>query len=172
MGPSIGRDFQRKGAYAMAGALVGITAYLAVRFRPSFAAGAVVAVAHDLVVTTAALSLAGYDLDLNIVAGLLTVAGYSVNDTIVIFDRVRERLFGRRDGTIAPAIDAAVTDTLARTIITSGTTLAVVLALYLWGGTALESFAFTVLVGIVAGTWSTVFVAAPVALLAARREAS
>jgi SecD/SecF fusion protein len=172
VGASISRDFREKGAYAMAGAVMGTSAYLAVRFRPGFAAAAAVATAHDLVVTVAALGLAGYDLDLNVLAALLTVAGYSVNDTIVIFDRVRERLVGRRDGTIAPAIDAAVTDTLARTIITSGTTLAVVLALYLWGGTALESFAFTVLVGIVAGTWSTVFVAAPVALLAARREAS
>jgi preprotein translocase subunit SecF len=168
MGPSIGRDFQRKGAYAIAGALVGITAYLAVRFRPSFAAGAVVAVAHDLVVTTAALSLAGYDLDLNIVAGLLTVAGYSVNDTIVIFDRVRERLrtAGRR--ALDTAINAAVVDTLGRTVITSGTTLAAVAALYVFGGPALEGFAFTLLVGILAGTWSTIAVAAPLAAVAGR----
>jgi SecD/SecF fusion protein len=169
IGPSIGRDFQRRGAYAMAGALSGITAYLAVRFRPSFAAGAAVATAHDLIVTVAALSLAGYDLDLNVVAALLTVAGYSVNDTIVIFDRVRERLRSMGHGAIRAAVNAAVTDTLGRTIITSGTTLAAVVALYLFGGTVLEGFAFTLLVGIVAGTWSTVFVAAPVAALLARR---
>jgi SecD/SecF fusion protein len=169
IGPSIGRNFQRRGTYAMAGALSGITAYLAVRFRPSFAAGAAVATAHDLIVTVAALSLAGYDLDLNVVAALLTVAGYSVNDTIVIFDRVRERLRMER-GAIGAAVNAAVTDTLGRTIITSGTTLAAVLALYLFGGTVLEGFAFTLLVGIVAGTWSTVFVAAPVAALLARRS--
>jgi preprotein translocase SecF subunit len=168
MGPSIGRDFQRKGAYAMAGALAGITAYLAVRFRPSFAVGAAVATAHDLVVTVAALSVAGYDLDLNVVAGLLTVAGYSVNDTIVIFDRVRERLRALGRGAVGAAINAAVVDTLGRTIITSGTTLAAVLALYVFGGTALEGFAFTVLVGIVAGTWSTVFVAAPLAAVLGR----
>ncbi len=170
IGPSIGRDFQRRGAYAMAGALSGITAYLAVRFRPSFAAGAAVATAHDLIVTVAALSLAGYDLDLNVVAALLTVAGYSVNDTIVIFDRVRERLGSMGRAAIGAAVNAAVTDTLGRTIITSGTTLAAVLALYLFGGTVLKSFAFTLLVGIVAGTWSTVFVAAPVAALLARRS--
>ena len=169
IGPSIGRDFQRRGAYAMAGALSGITAYLAVRFRPGFAAGAAVATAHDLIVTVAALSLAGYDLDLNVVAALLTVAGYSVNDTIVIFDRVRERLRSMGHGAIRAAVNAAVTDTLGRTIITSGTTLAAVLALYLFGGTVLEGFAFTLLVGIAAGTWSTVFVAAPVAALLARR---
>lgn len=170
VGPSIGRDFQRRGAYAMAGALAGITAYLAIRFRPSFAAGAAVATAHDLVVTTAALSLAGYDLDLKVVAALLAVAGYSVNDTIVIFDRVRERLGTQGHRKIGAAVNAAVFDTLGRTIITSGTTLAAVLALYTFGGTALQSFAFTLLVGIVAGTWSTVFVAAPVAALAARRS--
>jgi len=169
IGPSIGRDFQRRGAYAMAGALSGITAYLAIRFRPSFAAGAAVATAHDVIVTVAALSLAGYELDLNVVAALLTVAGYSVNDTIVIFDRVRERLASMGRGAIGAAVNAAVTDTLGRTIITSGTTLAAILALYLFGGTVLEGFAFTLLVGIVAGTWSTVFVAAPVTALLARR---
>jgi SecD/SecF fusion protein len=168
-GPSLGSDFQRRGAYAMAGALAGITAYVAVRFRPSFAAGAAVATAHDLIVTVAALSLAGYDLDLNVVAALLTVAGYSVNDTIVIFDRVRERLGSMGRGAIGAAVNAALTDTLARTIITSGTTLAAVLPLYVFGGTVLNGFAFTLLVGIVAGTWSTVFVAAPVAALLARR---
>lgn len=172
IGPSIGRDFQRRGPYAMAGALSGITAYLAVRFRPSFAAGAAVATAHDLIVTMAALSPAGYDLDLNVVAALLTVAGYSVNYTIVIFDRVRERLRSTGRGTISAAVNAAVNDTLGRTIITSGTTLTAVLALYLFGGTVLEGFAFTLLVGIVAGTWSTVFVAAPVAALLARRIAA
>jgi preprotein translocase SecF subunit len=111
------------------------------------------------------LSLAGYDLDLNIVAALLTVAGYSVNDTIVIFDRVRERLRTGAGGTIESAVNAAVTDTLGRTLITSGTTLVAVVSLYLFGGTALAGFAFTVMVGIIAGTWSTVFVAAPLAAL-------
>ncbi|HUF48359.1 MAG TPA: hypothetical protein VMM93_11125, partial [Vicinamibacterales bacterium] len=100
------------------------------------------------------------------------VAGYSVNDTIVIFDRVRERLRTMGRGSMDAAINAAVTDTLGRTIITSGTTLAAVLALYLFGGTALRGFSFTVLVGIVAGTWSTVFVAAPVAALVGRGRSS
>jgi SecD/SecF fusion protein len=172
VGPTIGKDLQRKSAYAMAGALAGISAYLALRFRPSFAVGAAVATAHDLVVTLAMLSLAGYDLDLNVVAALLTVAGYSVNDTIVIFDRVRERMRTMGRGTMRAAINAGITDTLGRTIITSGTTLVAVLALYLFGGTALRGFAFTVLVGILAGTWSSVFVAAPVAAVtgAARRN--
>lgn len=171
VGPTMGKDLQRKGAYAMAGALTGITAYLAVRFRPSFAAGAAIATVHDIVVTVAMLSVTGYDLDLNVVAGLLAVAGYSVNDTIVIFDRVRERRRTTGRGAIADSINAAVTDTLGRTLITSGTTLIAVLALYLFGGTALGGFAFTVLVGIIAGTWSTVFVAAPVAALAGRGRA-
>jgi protein-export membrane protein SecD/preprotein translocase SecF subunit len=166
--PSIGRDLQTKGAYAMAGALAGITAYLALRFRPSFATGAAVAVGHDIVVTVAMLSLCGYGLDLNVVAALLTVAGYSVNDTIVIFDRVRERLRTMGRGAIDPAVNTAVAEMLGRTVITSGTTFAAVLALYLFGGTVLHGFAFTVLVGVVVGTWSSVFVAAPVAALAGR----
>jgi preprotein translocase subunit SecF len=156
----------------MAGALAGITAYLALRFRPSFAAGAAIASIHDIIVTSAMLSLAGYDLDLNVVAALLTVAGYSVNDTIVIFDRVRERLRTTPGNRIDSAVNAAVTDTLGRTLITSGTTLVAVLSLYLFGGTALGGFAFTVMVGIIAGTWSTVFVAAPMAALVATSSRS
>jgi SecD/SecF fusion protein len=171
IGPTMGKELQRKGAYAVAGALAGISAYLALRFRPSFAAGAAVATAHDLVVTVAMLSLAGHDLDLNVVAGLLAVAGYSVNDTIVVFDRVRERMRTTARGALPAAINAAVIDTLGRTLITSGTTLAAVLALYLFGGTALSGFAFTVLVGVMAGTWSTVFVAAPVAAMVGRARA-
>jgi len=169
VGPVIGRNLQQKGAYALIASLLGISAYLALRFRPSFATGAAVATAHDLIVTVAALTLFGYDMDLNIVAALLTVAGYSVNDTIVIFDRVRERLGSTARGAFAPAVDAAVSDMLGRTLITSGTSFVAVLALYLFGGTALEGFAFTMLVGIVVGTWSSVFVAAPVAALAMRR---
>jgi SecD/SecF fusion protein len=163
IGPAAGRDLQRKGAYAMAGALGGLTAYLAMRFRPSFGAAATIAVAHDLVVTVAMLGLCGYELDLNVVAALLTVAGYSVNDTIVIFDRVRERL--RTAGTIAfdAAVNASVGDMLGRTLMTSGTTFVAVLSLFLFGGVVLHGFAFTMLVGIVVGTWSSVFVAAPVA---------
>ena len=170
IGPTAGADLQRKGAYAVAGALAGITAYLALRFRPGFAIGAAVSIGHDIVVTIAMLSLCGYDLDLNVVAALLTVAGYSVNDTIVIFDRVRERLQSMGRAAIAPAVNAAVAETLARTIITSGTTLLAVLALFLFGGDVLRGFSFTVLVGIIVGTWSTVFVAAPVAAMVAGRR--
>ena len=168
IGPTMGRDLQQKGTYAMAGALIGISAYVAARFRPSFAAGAAVATIHDLVVTVAMLSLFGYDLDLNVVAALLAVAGYSVNDTIVIFDRVRENLRNMGRVSVSAAVNAAVTDMMGRTLITSGTTLLAVLALYVFGGTALAGFAFTVLVGVIAGTWSTVFVAAPMAALVSR----
>ncbi len=171
IGPTFGRDLQQKGTYALVGALLGIAAYVAMRFRPGFAVGATVATVHDLVVTMAVLGMAGYDLDLNIVAALLTVAGYSVNDTIVIFDRVRERLRASARVTLDTAISQAVIDTLGRTIITSGTTLAAVIALYLFGGTVLAGFAFTVIVGIIMGTWSTVFVAAPVAALVTRPRA-
>ncbi len=170
VGPAIGADLQRKAAYATMASLAGITAYIALRFRPSFAAGAMVATIHDIVVTVSMLSLAGYDLTLNVVAGVLTIAGYSVNDTIVIFDRVRENMRMARPGSIASAVNAAVNQTLGRTIITASTTFLAVLALWLFGGDALRGFAFAVLVGVVAGTYSTVFLAAPLAARLARRS--
>jgi SecD/SecF fusion protein len=170
VGPAIGADLQRKGAYATAASLAGIAAYIGLRFRPSFAAGAIVATIHDIVVTVSLLSLCGYDLTLNVVAGVLTIAGYSVNDTIVVFDRVRENLRSIRHSSIGAAVNTAVNQTLSRTIITAGTTFLAVLALFLFGGEVLEGFAFAMLVGIVTGTYSTIFVAAPVAALLAHRR--
>jgi preprotein translocase SecF subunit len=158
VGAAIGADLQKKGVLATAASLAGISAYIALRFRPSFAAGAIVATAHDLVVTVAMLGAFGYDLSLNTVAAILTIAGYSVNDTIVIFDRVRENLRSARGMSIAAAVNLAVNQTLGRTIITAGATFLSVLALFLFGGEVLRGFAFAMLVGIVTGTYSTVFV--------------
>ena len=120
---------------------------------------AIAATVHDILVTLACLSLAGYDLSLNVTAALLTVIGYSVNDTIVIFDRVRENMKAKRGESLTAVVNLSVNQTLSRTIITAGTTLLSVLALYLFGGEALRGFAFTMLVGIVSGTYSTVFIA-------------
>jgi len=170
VGPAIGADLQKKGVLATVASLAGIAAYISLRFRPSFAAGAIVATAHDIVVTVSMLSLCGYDLTLNTVAAILTIAGYSVNDTIVIFDRVREKARAAGDLPIAAAVNLAVNETLGRTIITAGVTFLSVLALFLFGGDVLHGFAFAMLVGIVTGTYSTVFVAAPVAALLARRR--
>ena len=123
-----------------------------------------------MLVTLACLSLAGYDLSLNVIAALLTIIGYSVNDTLVIFDRVRENAHRGSSGGLDVAIDVSVNQTLSRTVITAGTTFLAVLALYIFGGEALKGFAFTMLVGIVAGTYSTVFIAAAIAIVLSRRQ--
>jgi SecD/SecF fusion protein len=170
VGPAIGAEMQQKGALATIASIAGITAYIALRFRPSFAAGAIVATVHDIVVTVSMLSLCHYDLTLNTVAAVLTIAGYSVNDTIVIFDRVRENLRTTGSVSIASAVNLAVNQTLGRTVITAGATFLSVLALFVFGGDVLHGFAFAMLVGIVTGTYSTVFVAAPIAALLARRS--
>ncbi len=165
VGPVIGSQLQRRGIYATLASLAGIMAYIAFRFRFSFAVGAVAAVFHDLLVTVAFLSFFGYELSLNVVAALLAITGYSVNDTIVVFDRVRENLrFMRRDG-LGEVINTSINQTLARTIITTITTGLAVLSLFLFGGEVLRGFAFTMLVGILSGTYSTVFVASVVAVL-------
>ena len=171
VGPVIGADLQRKGLYATLASIVGITLYIALRFRPAFAIGAIAATLHDILVTLAFLFFAGYDLSLNVVAALLTITGYSVNDTIVIFDRVRENLRTRRRDSLQAVVNQSVNQTLSRTVITAGTTFLAVLSLYLFGGEVLEGFAFTMLVGIISGTYSTVFIAASIAILVAGRQA-
>ena len=165
----VGGDLQRRGIYAVAASLVAIAIYIGVRFRFAFAAGAIAATLHDVLVTLACLSLAGYDLSLNVVAALLTIIGYSVNDTIVIFDRVRENAKQKPAQGLDAVVNLSVNQTLSRTIITAGTTFLSVVALYLFGGEALQGFAFTMLVGIVAGTYSTVFIASSIAILLSRR---
>ncbi|MEZ5291852.1 MAG: protein translocase subunit SecF [Vicinamibacterales bacterium] len=170
VGPVIGRELQLKGIYATLASIIGITIYIAFRFRPAFALGAIAATLHDVLVTLAFLAFFGYDLSLNIVAALLTITGYSVNDTIVIFDRVRENVRSMRRDSLEKVVNTAVNQTLGRTIITAGTTFLAVLALYLFGGEVLHGFAFTMLVGIVSGTYSTVFIAAAIAIILGNRQ--
>jgi preprotein translocase subunit SecF len=146
-------------------ALAGILVYIGLRFQFSFAIGAVVATIHDLLVTIAFLSFFNYDLTLNVIAGILTITGYSVNDTIVVFDRVRENQRSMRRDRLDQVVNVAVNQTLARTIITAGTTLLSVIGLFLFGGEVLEGFAFTMIVGIISGTYSTVFIAAAIAII-------
>jgi preprotein translocase subunit SecF len=172
VGPVIGADLQRKGIYATLASIVGITIYIALRFRPSFAAGAIVATFHDILVVIAFLGFFGYELSLNIVAAILTITGYSVNDTIVIFDRVRENFRTMRRDSLEKIVNTSVNQTLGRTIITAGTTFLAVLSLYLFGGEVLQGFAFTMLVGIVSGTYSTVFIAAAIAIILSKRKAA
>jgi len=171
VGPVIGADLQRRGIYAVLASIIGITIYIGLRFRFAFAIGAIAATFHDIMVTVAFLFFMGYDLSLNVVAALLTITGYSVNDTIVIFDRVRENLRSRRRESLERVVNESVNQTLSRTIITAGTTFLAVLALYLFGGEVLEAFAFTMLVGIVSGTYSTIFIASSIAIILGTRQA-
>jgi protein-export membrane protein SecD/preprotein translocase SecF subunit len=172
IGPTIGADLRRKGVYATLASIVGLTGYIAFRFRPSFAVGAIAATFHDILVAASLLAFSGYELSLNVVAAILTITGYSVNDTIVIFDRVREirRTLPRMP--LAQVVNAAISQTFGRTIITAGTTFLAVLALFLLGGDVLEGFAFAMLVGIVSGTCSTVFIASAIAIMLSKPSAA
>lgn len=165
VGPIVGNQLKRQGTLATILALAGILVYIAMRFQLSFAVGAVVATVHDLLVVMTFLALFEYDLTLNVIAGILTITGYSVNDTIVVFDRVRENMRAMRRDRLDHIVNVAVNQTLARTIITAGTTLLSVVALFLFGGEVLKGFAFTMIVGIISGTYSTVFIAAAIAIL-------
>jgi preprotein translocase subunit SecF len=142
--------------------LAGLLAYIAFRFRFSFAVGAVVATVHDLLVTVAFLVFFRYDMTLNVIAAILTVTGYSTNDTIVIFDRVRENLKVTRRDSILQTVNTAINQTLNRTVLTAGTTLLTAVSLFLFGGEVLKGFAFTMIVGVITGTYSSVFIAAAI----------
>ena len=170
VGPVIGADLQRRGIYATLASILAITVYIGIRFRFSFAIGAIVATLHDIFVTIAFLTFFGYEMSLNIVAAIMTIIGYSVNDTIVVFDRVRENLRGMRRDSLEDVVNTSVNQTLSRTIITAGTTFLSVLALYLFGGEVLRGFAFTMLVGIVSGTYSTIFIASAIAIILSQRR--
>jgi preprotein translocase subunit SecF len=171
VGPVVGADLQRRGIYATLASILGITIYIGLRFRFAFAIGAIAATLHDVLVTFAFLFFFGYDLSLNVVAAILTITGYSVNDTIVIFDRVRENMRTKRRDSLEKVVNESVNQTLSRTIITAGTTFLAVLALYLFGGEVLEGFAFTMLVGIISGTYSTIFIAAAIAIILGNKQA-
>ena len=172
VGPVIGADLQQKGIYATLASIIGITLYIAFRFRPSFALGAIAATFHDILVTLTFLTFFGYELSLNVVAAILTITGYSVNDTIVIFDRVRENLRGRRRDSLEDIVNTSVNQTLSRTVITAGTTFLAVSSLFFFGGEVLHGFAFTMLVGIVSGTYSTIFIAAAIAIILSQKRRS
>jgi preprotein translocase subunit SecF len=165
IGPTVGKELQTRGIMATVFALAGILVYIAFRFRFSFAVGAVVATIHDLLITLAFLAIFKYELSLNVIAALLTITGYSMNDTIVIYDRVRENMRSMRRDNISSIVNAAVNQMLDRTMITGGLTLLSVIALYFFGGEVLKGFAFTMIVGIITGTYSSVFIAAAIVVI-------
>jgi preprotein translocase subunit SecF len=165
VGPIVGEQLKRQGIWATVLALAGILLYITFRFQLGFAVGAVVATAHDIFVTLAFMTFFGYDLTLNVIAAILTIAGYSVNDTIVVFDRIRENMRTMRRDNLENIVNVAVNQTLARTIITAGTTLFAVLALFMFGGEVLRGMAFALIVGVISGTYSTVFIASAIAII-------
>src|SRR3954468_20369409 len=162
VGPAVGKELRDKALLATVFSLIGILLYLAFRFQFSFGVGAVVATIHDLLITMAFLAFFRYDMSLNVIAAILTMTGFSTNDTIVIFDRIRENLRSMRRDSLLHVINVSINQTLGRTIITSGTALLTALALFFFGGDVLHGFAFTMIVGIVTGTYSSVFIAAAI----------
>ncbi len=162
VGPVVGAELQQKAIILTVLGLVFQLIYIAVRFKGGiWGVAASVAALHDVVVCLGFLAFFGYEITLNVIAALLTLVGYSVNDTIVIFDRVRENLKQRRKDSLAKIINDSVNQTLTRTIISNGTTFLAVLGLYLFGGEILRGFGFTMVVGILVGTYSTIYIAAP-----------
>jgi preprotein translocase subunit SecF len=162
VGPAVGEELRSKALLATVFSLLGILGYLAFRFQFSFGVGAVVATIHDLLITMAFLAFFRYDMSLNVIAAILTMTGFSTNDTIVIFDRIRENLRGMRRDTLPHVINASINQTLGRTVIVSGTALLTAFALFFFGGEVLHGFAFTMVVGIITGTYSSVFIAAAI----------
>jgi preprotein translocase subunit SecF len=159
VGPQVGEELTEQGILAVIYALIGIFLYVMFRFQWRFSVGAVVAVVHDIIVTMGFLSLAQVEFDLTVVAALLAVVGYSLNDTIVLFDRIRENFPRLRKQESVTVINTSVNETLSRTLVTSGTTLLVLAALFWFGGEIIHGFAITLIVGIIIGTYSSIYVA-------------
>ena len=165
VGPKVGADLRQKGFMAVICSLLGMLAYIWWRFEFKFGIGAILALTHDVIITLGALSIAGKAIDLPIIAAILTVVGYSVNDTIIVSDRIRENTRRMSRDKLGKVINMSINQTLSRTIITSLTTLLVVIALFFFGGGVIHDFAFTLMVGVIVGTYSSIFIASPLLLL-------
>ena len=164
VGAQVGGELAEDGGLAMIYALLGIMIYVALRFQIKFSTGAIVATIHDVIITMGFFSLTGIDFDLSVLAAVLAVIGYSLNDTIVVFDRVRENFRRMRKAGPVEVFNTSINSTLSRTIMTSAATLLVVVALYFWGGETLYGFSVALIVGIVVGTYSSIYIASPVTL--------
>ncbi|MEC9273919.1 MAG: protein translocase subunit SecF [Candidatus Neomarinimicrobiota bacterium] len=164
VGPKIGAELSNKAVLAIVSALALILFYISIRFEFNFALGAIAALAHDVFVTLGIFSIMGYEISLPIIAAFLTIVGYSLNDTIVIFDRIRENTKSMKRLTYSEVIDKSINNSLSRTIVTSITTFIVVLILWLFGGEVINLFAFAMMVGIVVGTYSSIFITCPLVL--------
>jgi len=164
VGPKVGADLRQKAIMAILTSLGAILIYVGIRYEFKFALGGVAALFHDVLVTMGFLMFTGREVSLTVVAALLTIAGYSINDTIVVFDRIRERAKALRKEKHSRVMDIAVNETLSRTVITAFTVFLAALALFIWGGDVLRDFSFAMLVGVVFGTYSSVYVASAMAL--------
>ncbi|EAI9678451.1 protein translocase subunit SecF [Campylobacter coli] len=164
VGPKVGDELRNKGIMAIIVSLVAILIYIAIRFEWRFALAAIISEIHDVVITLGAISLFKIDVNLDTLAAVLTVLGYSLNDTIIIFDRIREGIKTSKKSELTPIINESVSATLSRTVLTSGLTLATVVILYFFGGEMIQGFSLALIVGIVVGTLSSIFVASPTLL--------
>ena len=164
VGPQVGKELAEQGGLAVIVALICILIYVSFRFEWRLAAGSVAALAHDVIVTLGVFSVLQLEFDLTVLAGLLTVVGYSLNDTIVVYDRIRENFLKMRKGTPVEIVNTSITQTMSRTVITTGTTLITVIALFLKGGTMIHGFATALLLGIFVGTYSSIYVASYLAI--------
>ena len=159
VGPKVGRDLREKALLSILYAVIGIVIYISWRFEFQYAIAAIIALMHDVLVTMGAFSILDKEFTLVIVAAFLTIIGYSLNDTIVVFDRIRENLRRKGKLSLSEIINSSINQTLSRTLLTSGTTLLVVLALFFFGGEIIHDFSFALLVGVVVGTYSSIFIA-------------
>ena len=164
VGALVGGELARSSLIALGLGILGILIYVTLRFELSFAVGAIVAVLHDVLITVGMFALLGRELTLTMVGAVLTIAGYSINDTIVVYDRIREGLASGRKGSIEQIMNESVNQTLSRTILTSGSTLIPILCLFFIGGAVLRDFSLAIIIGIVVGTYSSVFIASPIVL--------
>lgn len=165
VGPQVGDELTEDGGLAMLYALIGILIYVAMRFEYRFAVGSIVALVHDVVITIGIFSLFQIEFDLPVLAAVLAVIGYSLNDTIVVYDRIRENFRKIRKGTPAEIINVSLNQTLSRTMMTSVTTLLVLIALFVLGGEIIHGFALALIIGVVVGTYSSVYVASTAVLM-------
>ena len=162
IGAVVGEELRKASVYSIIAVMIAILIYVGFRFEPVFAIGAVVPLFHDAIITLGFFSLLGEEVNLSVIAAILTVLGYSLNDTIIIFDRIRENIKIRGKKNLLQLVNQSINENLSRTIITSGTTLFSVLALYLFGGESLKGFSLALLIGIVFGTYSSIYVASPI----------
>jgi len=169
VGPRVGSELRSNGLKSLLVACILILLYIAFRFSARFAPGAIIALVHDIGITAGIFVILGLEFDLRVLAALLAILGYSLNDTIIIYDRIRENMELRTKFDLVDVLNQSVNQTLARTVLTSGTTMAVVLALWILGGEVIRPFAIAMAIGIVVGTYSSVFIAAPTLLLLERR---